>query len=107
MKTVLRHMNQKTRELELTQTEQDFHPVIERAARAISDWHSERDWIYQTDRAKRVIDALADELNKEGHKEASSYLQRLLTNNQLLPRVPEPCTISNPLEKDGFSTLYF
>lgn len=102
--TILRHMSQKSKEDDVLENEQYVHPSIERAARAISDWHSEHDWIFQIERAKRVIDAIAGELNREGHREASSYLQRLLINNEPMPRVPDPVVNK---DKDKFSTMYF
>jgi hypothetical protein len=63
-------------------SEQITHPVIEKAARAASDWITERDWECQVDRAKRVINVLVDELSKEGYKKASNYLEKLLTDKQ-------------------------
>lgn len=88
----------------LTEDGRNVHPVIEQVSRAVSDWHSERDWFFQTDRAMRVIDALACELNKEGHKSASSYLRRVLDGNELKGKSPD---LVDTREKETFSTLYF
>ena len=82
----------------------NVHPVIEQVSRAISDWHSERDWSFQTDRAMRVIDAIACELNKEGHKSASSYLRRVLDGNEPKSKSPDLVDIK---AKEKFSQLYF
>jgi hypothetical protein len=78
-------------------SEQSTHPVIEKAARAASDWITESDWECQVDRTRRVINVLVDELSKEGYKEASNYLKELLVNKQ------------NLFDKDNksFSKLYF
>jgi uncharacterized Zn finger protein len=78
-------------------SEQSTHPVIEKAARAASDWITESDWECQVDRARRVINVLVDELSKEGYEEASNYLKELLVNKQ------------NVFDKDNksFSKLYF
>jgi hypothetical protein len=83
MNTTLRHRQNRMREAELSKEEEFFHPVIKNIARAISDWHSERDWFFQTDRAIRTIDAIAVELNKEGHTEAAKYLRRYLIATNL------------------------
>lgn len=102
MKT-LRHTLTKTKEETiLEKNEYNVHPVVEQVARAISDWHSERDWFFQTDRAMRVIDAIASELNKEGHKSASSYLRRILADNE--PKSKSPDLVQ---ANETFSTLYF
>lgn len=65
------------------------HPVIQNVSRGISDWHSERDWVYQTDRAIRAIDSLAVELNKEGYSEAANYLRRIIDNNEVKAKSPD------------------
>jgi hypothetical protein len=49
MNTTLRHRQNRMREAELSKEEEFFHPVVKNVARAISDWHSERDWLFQTD----------------------------------------------------------
>jgi hypothetical protein len=104
MKTMLRHMAQQLKEDDILNNEQEVHPAIEKTARAISDWHSERDWIYLTDRAKRAIDAISVELNKEGHKEACEYLQRILDSMDFKPKSPDSTKVE---EKPRFSTMYF
>lgn len=104
MKT-LRHTLTKAKEEAILEKDGcNVHPVVEQVSRAISDWHSERDWFFQTDRAMRVIDALACELNKEGHKSASSYLRRVLDGNEPKGKSPD---LVNSKEKEKFSTLYF
>jgi hypothetical protein len=77
--------------------EQSTHPLIEKAARAASDWITESDWECQVDRTKRVINVLVDELSKEGYEEASNYLEELLVDKQ------------DVFDKDNksFSKLYF
>jgi hypothetical protein len=52
----------------------------------------------------RVIDALACELNKEGHKSASSYLRRVLDGNEPKGKSPD---LVDTKGKETFSTLYF
>ena len=101
----LRHTLTKAKEETiLTEDGRNVHPVIEQVSRAISDWHSERDWFFQTDRAMRVIDALACELNKEGHKSASSYLRRVLDGNEPKGKSPDLVDVKG---KENFSRLYF
>ena len=63
------------RESELMSTDIHVHPLVEKAARAISDWRSERDWQLHTDRAIRTIEVIAEHLAREGHMEAKKYLQ--------------------------------
>ena len=104
MNTVLRHKQHQMREAELSKKEETFHPVVENVSRAISDWHSERDWFFQTDRAIRTIDAIAVELNKEGHVEAAKYLRRVLDTNE--PKAKSPDLVE-PIEETKFSALYF
>ena len=104
MNTTLRHRQNRMREAELSKKEEFFHPVIKNVARAISDWHSERDWLFQTDRAIRTIDAIAVELNKEGHTEAAKYLRRILDGNE--PKAKSPDLVEATKETK-FSTLYF
>lgn len=102
MATTLRRVNHKIREAEALESTKEFHPVIEKASRAISDWQSERDWFFQTDRAVRVIDAIASELSKEGHKDAADYLRRIVKNNEHKPK-----SIDNFEEPRELSKLYF
>lgn len=104
MKTLRHTLTKVNEETILTEDGRNVHPVIEQVSRAVSDWHSERDWFFQTDRAMRVIDALACELNKEGHKSASSYLRRVLDGNELKGKSPD---LVDTREKETFSTLYF
>ena len=104
MNITLRHRHNRMRESELSKESETFHPVIKNVARAISDWHSERDWFFQTDRAIRTIDAIAVELNKEGHKEAAKYLRRVLDNNQVKAKSPDLVEVT---EETKFSALYF
>jgi hypothetical protein len=104
MKT-LRHTLTKAKEQTIMEEDgRNVHPVIEQVSRAISDWHSERDWFFQTDRAMRVIDAIACELNKEGHKSASSYLRRVLDDNEPKGKSPDLVDVKG---KENFSRLYF
>jgi len=49
--------------------------LIEKTARAISDWHSERDWPLHIDSAKRAVEAIAELLQREGHRDAADYLR--------------------------------
>jgi hypothetical protein len=56
------------------------HPLVEKASRAISDWHSEVDWPIHTDQAIRAIEAVAEQLGREGYRDAQEYLQSLLWN---------------------------
>jgi len=104
MNTTLRHRHNRMRESELSKDGKSFHPVIKNVARAISDWHSEHDWFFQTDRAIRTIDAIAVELNKEGHKEAAKYLGRIIDGNELKAKSPD---LAETTEETKFSTLYF
>ena len=104
MNTTLRHRQNQMRESELSKKGESFHPFIENVARAISDWHSERDWFFQTDRAVRTIDAIAVELNKEGYKEAAKYLRRVLDSNEAKAKSPD---LVEATEETKFSALYF
>lgn len=54
------------------------HVLIEKTARAISDWQSEMDWPVHTDQAIRTIEAIAEILQREGHLHASSYLRSVV-----------------------------
>ncbi|MCJ7807607.1 MAG: hypothetical protein MUP73_02665 [Dehalococcoidia bacterium] len=104
MNNVLRHRQNRMREPEMSRKEKSFHPFIENVSRAISDWHSERDWFFQTDRAIRTIDAIAVELNKEGYKEAAKYLRRVLDSNEAKAKSPD---LVEPVKETKFSALYF
>lgn len=103
MTSELRRLNYKRRESQLLEELECFHPVIEKVSRAISDWQSERDWYFQTDRAFRTLDAVATELNKEGHREAASYLLRIIGSHIPKPRSAD----SKPEEPQRLSQLYF
>jgi hypothetical protein len=104
MSIQLRHCNPVMREAKRLKLTDGFHPVIKNISCAISDWHSERDWLFQTDRAMRTIEAIAIELNKEGHKEAANYLYRVLDNNE--PKAKSPDLVETT-EETKFSTLFF
>lgn len=104
MNTTLRHRQNRMREAELSKARESFHPVIKNVSCAISDWHSERDWFFQTDRAIRTIDAIAVELNKEGYKEAAEYLRRILDSNEAKAKSPD---LVKAKEETKFSSLYF
>lgn len=103
MTSELRRINHKMREAQILEETESFHPVIEKASRAISDWQSERDWIFQTDRAVRTLEVVATELNKEGHKAAADYLLRIVDNSTPKPRVKDQID-SN---EQRLSQLYF
>lgn len=103
MTSELRRINHKMRETQILEEAEYFHPVIEKASRAISDWQSERDWYFQTDRAIRTIEVIATELTKEGHREAADYLLRIVENS-----APKPRTKDNPSQNESrLSQLYF
>jgi hypothetical protein len=63
------------RELQMMQSEENVPVFIEKTARAISDWHSEADWPLHVDQAKRVAEAIAELLHREGLKDASQYIR--------------------------------
>lgn len=54
------------------------HPLVEKTARAISDWQSEMDWPIHTDQAIRTVEAVAEQLQREGYDDAASYLRSAL-----------------------------
>jgi hypothetical protein len=66
---------QSTREFQMMQSEENVPVFIEKTARAISDWHSEADWPLHVDQAKRVAEAIAELLHREGLKDASHYIR--------------------------------
>jgi len=66
------------RDAELMSQETPTHPLIEKSARAISDWHSESDWPIQVDRAIRTIEVIAERLGREGFVDAQKYLQSII-----------------------------
>ena len=67
------------------------HPLVEKAARAISDWRSEGDWEIHMDRAILTIEVIAEYLGREGHVEAKKYLQSVVWS--------EPKPRSEPAEE--------
>lgn len=73
--SVLKRAKPVISDLVLMSPEPATHPLIERAARAISDWHSESDWPLHTDQAIRAIEAIAEQLNREGYREATEFLR--------------------------------
>lgn len=66
------------REQELLDEVPAVHPLIEKTARAISDWQSEMDWPIHTDQAIRAIEAVAEHLKREGHSDAAKHLRTVL-----------------------------
>ena len=54
------------------------HPAVEKAARAISDWQSESDWPIHVDQAIRVIEAISEQLGREGFTDAKAYLRSVV-----------------------------
>jgi hypothetical protein len=90
------------RESERFEEDTLYHPLIERIARAISDWQSERDWEIHTDQALRVVEALADELQKEGYQGSQDYLRRVIWDSSPKPKVPEP-----KQDAKEYGTLFF
>ncbi len=57
---------------------QNAPPLVEKVSRSISDWHSEHDWPLHTDQAIRAIEAVAEQLGREGYRDAQEYLQSIL-----------------------------
>lgn len=79
------------RDSELMSQEHTTHPLIEKSARAISDWHSEVDWPIHVDRAIRTIEVIAEGLAREGYVDAKKYLQSIVWSEQPKPRTdPTP-----------------
>ena len=65
--------------LKKTMSEENaFHPLVEKTARAISDWHSEADWPLHVDRATRCVEVVAEQLGREGFRDAKDYLQSVV-----------------------------
>lgn len=54
------------------------HALVEKTARAISDWQSEMDWPIHIDQAVRAIEAVAEQLQREGQDQAAAYLRSCL-----------------------------
>lgn len=67
-----------TRESILLGDEPTVHLVLEKTARAISDWRSERDWYLHLDKAIRSVEAISEYLRREGHDAAATHLQSVL-----------------------------
>jgi hypothetical protein len=66
---------QSLREVEMMESKEEVSFFIEKTARAVSDWISEGDWPLHVDQAKRVSEAIAEMLHREGFKEASEYIR--------------------------------
>jgi hypothetical protein len=94
---VMKRANKTFREAELLDEPPVVHPLIEKVARAISDWQSERDWLFHTDQAIRVIETIAEQLGKEGYDMPQDYLRRAIWKEEPKPRQ----------EEQRCSTLYF
>ena len=54
------------------------HPLVEKTARAISNWQTESDWPLHVDEAIRSIEVVAEFLSREGYRDAQEYLQSIL-----------------------------
>ena len=54
------------------------HPLIQKTARAISDWQSEFDWVEHTDQAIRCLEVVSECLRREGMQSASDYLRSIV-----------------------------
>lgn len=54
------------------------HPLIQKTARAISDWQSEYDWFEHTDQAIRCVEVISECLRREGMQSASDYLRSVI-----------------------------
>ena len=88
------------REEEIMDEVPAVHPMIEKTARAISDWQSEMDWPIHTDQAIRAIESVAEQLQREGFDDAVRYLRSTLWNE------PKPRT--EPEEDSGkYARLFF
>lgn len=94
---VMKRVNKTFREAELLNDPPIVHPLIEKVARAISDWQSERDWLFHTDQAIRVIETIAEELSKEGYDTSQDYLRRAVWKEE--PKAKQ--------QEQRCSTLYF
>lgn len=79
------------------------HPLLERSARAISDWHTERDWPEHLDQAIRTVEAVAEVLQREGFCDAAAFLRsavwkepkpRMKEQRGAQPTLPEPSRAS-------------
>ncbi|NBS70896.1 hypothetical protein EBT31_18620 [bacterium] len=66
------------------------HPLVEKTARAISNWQSESDWPLHVDEAIRSIEVVAEQLGREGHREAKEYLQSVIWREPKHRVSPEP-----------------
>ena len=63
------------RDTAMYEAQVEVHPLVEKSARAISDWHSESDWPIHVDQAIRTIEVIAEHLSREGYKDAQTFLQ--------------------------------
>jgi len=75
LQKIKKRVHNSRREIEMIETQEDASFLIQKTARAISDWHSEVDWPLHIDQAKRSVEAIAEILNREGFKDASNYLR--------------------------------
>ena len=82
----MKRVNKTYRETELLGKTPVVHPLIEKVARGISDWQSERDWVFHTDQAIRVIEVVAEQLGKEGYDMPQDYLRRIIWTDEPKPR---------------------
>lgn len=73
--SVLKRAKPVIRDLALMSATPKIHPLVEKTARAISDWHSEVDWPLHEDQAIRALEVVSEFLRREGHLEASNSLQ--------------------------------
>ena len=86
----IKRVKQKMREEELLDEIPVVHPMIEKVSRAISDWQSEVDWPIHTDQAVRSIEAVAEQLQREGHEAAVKYLRSVIWAEPKPRPAPEP-----------------
>ena len=74
----IKRVKPSVREQELLDKVPVVHAMVEKTARAISDWQSEMDWPIHTDQAVRAIEAVAEQLQREGHDQSAVYLRSCL-----------------------------
>ena len=100
----IKRSNPTQREQTLLNTMPQVSPLIEKAAKAISDWHSEADWALHVDKAIRAIEAVAETLQREGHTDSYEYLSRSIWKE-------DPSDLEKDSEpkqtKRRYSTMYF
>lgn len=93
------------RETELMESSEKAHPLVEKVARAISDWHSESDWPLHTDQAIRAIEAAGEYLGREGFRDAQEFLSSGVWKE---PKPRKPTKPAKPnAGTDRTSRLYF